>query len=416
MTGAARTADLRTGRLGAWSLYAAVLAGAGLPIYIYAPAHYAAEFGVPLGTLGAALFGLRLLDVVQDPALGWVSERLGRGRRAAAAAGAALLAGAMAMLFAVPPPVAPLAWFALSLALLFSAFSFLTILFYAQGIAKAEGQAGGHVRLAAWRETGSLLGVCAAAAAPTLLAGVTERPFAAYAAGFAGAALLAAWAMDGEWRPRAGRAAPVPIGAILGDGPARRLLILAFVNAAPVAVSSTLFVFYVGGRLEAPGAAGPLLVLFFLAAALSAPLWGRAAERWGTRPALTAAMTLAVASFGWTATLGAGDVAAFAVICALSGASIGADLTLLPAAFARRMAAISPIGGQGFGLWATVSKATLAIAAAALLPILGAAGFVSGEPAPEAARRTLTILYAAVPCALKLMALAILARTPIPED
>ncbi len=393
-----------------------MLAGAGLPIYIYAPEHYASAHGVPLGALGAALFGLRLLDVVQDPLLGWASERLGRGRRAAAAGGAAALAGAMAMLFAVPPPIAPLAWFALSLALLFSAFSFLTILFYAQGIAKAQGLRGGHVRLAAWRETGSLLGVCLAAAAPTLLAGATERPFAAYAAGFAGAALLAAWAMDPEWRPPAGRARPVPIGAILRDGPARGLLVLAFVNAAPVAVSSTLFLFYVEGRLEAPGSAGPLLVLFFLSAALSAPLWGRAAERWGTRRALMAAMALAIASFGWTATLGAGDVAAFAAISALSGASIGADLTLLPAAFARRMAAVSPIGGQGFGLWATVSKATLALAAAVLLPILGAAGFVSGEPAPEAARRMLTVLYAAVPCLLKLTALAILARTPIPED
>jgi len=74
---------------------------------------------------------------------------------------------------------------------------------------------------------------------------------------------------------------------------------------------------------------------------------------------LIAAMILAVASFAYTLTLSPGDVIPFAVICVLSGATIGADLTLLPAMFAKRMAAISPNGGQGFGLWNLVNKFTL---------------------------------------------------------
>jgi len=71
-------------------------------------------------------------------------------------------------------------------------------------------------------------------------------------------------------------------------------------------------------------------------------------------------------------TIGAvGEVNQFAIICVVSGATIGADLTLLPAMFARRMAVISPNGGQGFGLWTLVSKFTLAFAAVILLPFRG---------------------------------------------
>ncbi len=403
-------------RLPAYALFAAVLSGAGLPIYIYAPKFFADTYGTSLTALAAVLFGLRLFDVVQDPALGWLSERAGRARGALAALAAGLLALAMLGLFAVAPPVAPLLWFALTITALFTAYSFLTITFYARGVAKAGAiGAGGHLRLAAWRETGALTGVCIAAVAPTLLIGVAADPFAAFAWGFAAVALLAAAAMAPEWSGAA-PSDPVPFRTILRDGPARRLLVLALVNAAPLAVSSTLFLFFVESRLAAPGWEGPLLVLFFLAAALSSPGWSWLARRHGAKPVLLGAMALAVLSFAGVLTLGPGDTAAFAVICVLSGATIGADLTLLPALFSRRMAHIAPNGGAGFGLWALVTKFTLAFAAVLLLPTLDAAGFVSGTADnPERALQTLSWLYAGVPCVLKLVAIGLLVATPIEE-
>jgi GPH family glycoside/pentoside/hexuronide:cation symporter len=168
--------------------------------------------------------------------------------------------------------------------------------------------------------------------------------------------------------------------------------------------------------LDAQGWEGPLLVLFFLAAAVSAPMWSALAQRFGTKRVLLAAMVLAVASFGVTLTLGAGDQATFAVICILSGATIGADLTLLPAMFARRMAKVSPNGGQGFGLWSLVNKFTLAFAAVILLPALELAGFsAEAEVLPASALTMLTVLYALVPSLLKLVAIGLLAATTL-ED
>lgn len=403
-------------RLPAYALFGAVLSGAGLPIYMYAPKFFADNYGVSLAVLGGVLFALRLIDVVQDPLLGWVSERLRAARGIAVAGGGALLAVSMIGIFAVAPPVDPVWWFAITLTGLFSAFSFLTINFYAQGVSKAAEISGGHVRLAAWRESGALTGVCLAAVAPTLLMGVSDAPFTVFALAFAAFVAAAVLSMAPEWRA-APAAEPSPMLTILTDPTARRLLVLALVNATPLAVSSTLFLFYVESRLEAPGWEGPLLVLFFLAAAASAPGWAWLASRIGTKRALLSAMVLAIAAFGVVLTLGAGDVFAFALICLASGAAIGADLTLMPALFARRMSEISPNGAQGFGLWSLVTKFALAFAAAVLLPILEASGFTSGAPDNSpTALATLAWLYALVPCVLKLLAIALLIATPLKED
>lgn len=400
-----------------YAVFAAMLASAGLPIYIHAPKAYVDEYGVSLAALGAVLFGLRLFDVVQDPLLGWLSERARAYRRLCVAGAAGVMAAAMFGLFAVTPLLPPLVWFGVTLTLLFTAFSFLTISFYAQGV-EAAGRmgGGGHVRLASWRETGALLGICTAAVAPTVLAATSGAPFALFAAGFAGLVMLGTGAMWGEWRHGAGGTDDPGLRPILADGVTRRLLLIALVNATPVAVSSTLFLFFVESRLGAPGWEGVLLLLFFLAAAVSAPGWGRAAERFGAKPVLLSGMGLAIVSFAFAALLGHGDVLAFAVICLASGAALGADMTLLPAIFARRMSVIAPQAGQAFGLWSFVSKFTLAFAAVTLLPLLEAAGFQSGEENSGRALLVLTLLYALLPCLLKLIAIALLAATPLKED
>ncbi len=410
-----------SGGLAQWSLFAALIAAAGLPIYIHAPTVYAETYGIGLGALGFTLAALRLIDVVQDPALGWFAERHRATRGLWVTIAVALMVVAMLGLFAVTPPINPLLWFALTLTLLFSAFSFLTICFYAEGVGRAARMGpGGHLRLAGWRESGALLGITIAAVAPVALGGLTTHPYAAFALGFAALAIIATLAMRHEW----GRATALPADTnafatfrpALADPLARRLLLIALLNAAPVAVSSTLFLWYVSDALAAPDAAGPLLLLFFISAAISTPFWSRAASRFGARRALMSGMVLAILAFIWSATLGPGDTVPFAVICAASGAALGADMTLLPAIFARRMAAIGK-GGEAaaFGMWSFVSKLSLALAAATLLPILQANGFTVAGPNAAHALTTLTLLYGLLPCALKLAAITLLARTEIPE-
>jgi len=403
------TSPSQSPSLPGYAVLAATLAAAGLPIYIHAPKFYVDTYGVGLTSLAGVLFVLRLFDVVQDPALGWLSSRL-RGRRGIAVLiGGGLLAGSMVGLFAITPPVAPLAWFTLTMIGLFSAFSFLSISMYAEGVGAAGriGQ-GGHLKLASWRETGALIGVCVASLAPFVLG------FAGFALAFAVLVALALWLMRRDWGDGQADTVGSGFGPVLRDGVARRLLLIALLNAAPVAVTSTLFLFYVESVLQAPNWEGPFLILFFAMAALAAPVWTRLAGRFGSRPMLFLAMTLAIVGSGAALWLGPGDIAAFAVLCVATGFALGADFALLPAAFAARLARIAPDGGTGFGLWAFVSKATLALAAVTLLPALDATGLRAGETATDDVVRLLTYLYAGLPCVLKLGAMALLTVTPLP--
>jgi GPH family glycoside/pentoside/hexuronide:cation symporter len=398
-----------------WSLFAAMLSFAGLPIYIHAPKFYVDEYGVGLAAMGVALGLLRLVDVVQDPALGWLAERWRRARGGLVLAGGLAMAAAMLALFAVPAPVAPVVWFALSLLVLFSGFSLLTICFYAEGVDRAGALGGqGHVRLATWREGGALLGVSLAAVAPVALLALSDRPFAAFAAVFALIVVASLVAMRRQWR---GQAAPQAADwrAVLADPVARRLLLLAMVNGAPVAVTSTLFLYFVESRLMAPGTEGPFLLLFFLSAAASAAPWGRLAQAHGPKPVLLAGMVLSVVTFGFAMTLGAGDTWAFAAICVASGAALGADMVLLPAIFARHLSGRAGGEALAFGLWNFAAKLTLALAAVTLLPLLEAAGFTPSAANPASVLLLLTALYAALPCALKLIAIALLISTPVPK-
>ena len=404
-----------------WAVFGGMLSAAGLPIYLHAPKFYVDQYGVSLATLGGVLAALRLIDVVQDPVLGWLAGVTRRYTGVMVAGAAGVMALSMFGLFAIAPPIAPIWWFTLTLTTLFTAFSYLTIVFYAIGVFRAQTLgAGGHLRLAGWRETGGLIGVCIAAVAPTALSQAMPDPFTGFALGFAVVAALAVVLMRREWADAPNL--PVPgftaLASTLRDAPARQLLLVALFNGAPVAVTSTLFLYFVESRLAAPGYEGAFLLLFFLSAALSSFAWSTLAQRHGAKRVLMAAMALSIATFIFAATLAAGDLAAFGVICVASGAALGADMTLLPAIFARRLACIETKGGEAvaFGLWSFVSKLSLAIAAGTLLPILDAYGFRSGQPNPDAALQTLSVLYALVPCGLKLVAMAVLAVTPAPES
>lgn len=399
-----------------YSAFSAVLAAAGLPLYIHAPKFFVDQYDLSLTAIGSALLGLRILDFVQDPFLGWIIDHLGSWRGVFAGSMSAILGSAFFALFAVPAPFNPLVWFVLCLAFLFTAFSALSILFYARGVSKGEAiGVDGHVWLAGWRESGALIGVCLAAILPTVFFELgVATPMASFAFIFVVAVAVAAFLMRREWSESLSLE-PSSLRRLLADPVLRQLLFVGLLNAAPAAVSASLFLFFVEFRLGSAASSGPLLLAFFLSAAASVPIWARIAAARGPKWALIAGMCLAIVTFSFAVTLGQGDIGFFAVICVLSGVALGADMTLLPALFSQRIERVHRGGAQAFGLWNFCSKFTLALAAATVLPMLDRAGFSTREPNSENVLLVLTVLYAVVPSVLKIIALTVLYRTPIEE-
>ena len=115
-------------------------------------------------------------------------------------------------------------------------------------------------------------------------------------------------------------------------------------------------------------------------------------------------MALSIPVFVWAYLLEPGDVAAFYVIIVASGAALGADMTLASAMLAAR---IRGSGGQVFAIWTFLQKSALALAAGVTLPALALMGYEPGSSVDEG-RTALAAAYALAPCALKLVAIAVL--------
>ncbi|MQQ09628.1 sodium:galactoside symporter [Epibacterium sp. SM1979] len=386
------------------SLYAGMLAAAGLPLYIHLPRFASVELGLDLAALGALLLALRLIDLVQDPLLGWVVDRWPNAQGALALSAALGLSLGFLMLFTLPSGHSSILRLAAILVLLFTAYSLGTILLYGRSASLAlTADNSGLLHLAAYREAGILAGVVVAASAPAVFAelGAARDGYPAFGMALAALALLAAVLCRPLWR-RPVRAAQALTFAALRQSGALRLLCLGLLNSLPVAITATLFLFFVQDRLALDALAGAFLVLFFLSAGISVPVWTRISRRAGVRRTLLWGMPLAIFSFLGAALLSPGDALGFAVICVTSGAALGADMVLLPALFSITLTQSGLQASLAFGLWSLVGKLGLALAAFAVLPMLAYFGFAPATENPPAALAALTAGYCLIPCILKL--------------
>ncbi len=389
------------------------LAFVALPLYVVLPNHYASAFGVPLAALGALLLGARLLDAVADPWIGhWVDRWFAHSLRRVfvAATLAALLAalGFHALFFpAVSGTSALLAWCGVFLAVTYFAYSVLSVVHQSWG-ARLGGDAAQRTRVVAWREGLALTGVLMASVLPSVAGlGVTSAVFAiALAAGLA-------WMWVAPRPPAAaGEDTSSPRVSPWANAAFRRLIAVFVVNGIASAVPATLVLFFIRDKL-ALGAYEPLFLFsYFAAGALSMPLWVRAVPRVGLARLWLAGMLLAIVAFVWAATLSSGSLNGYLAVCVASGLALGADLALPSALLAGVIQRAEHSGrseGAYFGWWNFAIKLNLALAAGISLPLLAAFGYSPGAR-DDAALSALTLAYCLLPCALKLLAAALLWR------
>jgi len=393
------------------------LAFVALPLYVILPNHYAREFGMSLGLLGAILLGARLFDAVIDPLLGRLIDRLfARSARAVLALGAAsavVLAAGFALLFfpLVRAPAALALWAGVMLVITYAAYSAVSVSHQSWG-AMLGGDEAQRSRVVAWREALGLVGVVLASITPVAL-GLTASTALFFIA------LVAGWlAWTRAPRPVAQPSRQAGAGAARGalwiplrHAAFRRLLAVFMLSGIASAVPATLVLFFVQDRLQAAPAMEPVFLgSYFVCAALSIPLWLAVVKRIGLARTWLAGMLLAIAVFAWATQLGAGDTAAFVLVCALSGVALGTDLALPGAMLAGLIQAHGQSGkseGAYFGWWNFATKLNLALAAGLALPLLSLFGYAPGAR-DASALNALVIAYCVLPCVLKLAAAAAL--------
>lgn len=383
------------------------LAFAALPLYVHVPRYYAETTGMSLALLGTLLLIARLGDAFIDPCLGWLADRLPRRHLL----GWALVPFGLGFVALLNPPAGSAApWLLATLLLTYGGFSAATIAYQAWG-ADLGADSILRTRLTAAREGFGLCGVLLAVALPALLAADLATGISRLAYVLPPLLVLASFVTFLPTRagtPTVAQQQPITdaLRAVAADPAFRRLLLVFVANGIAAGLPATLFLFFVADVLQAEAASGWLLALYFAAGAASLPLWVRLAARRGRVAAWLAAMVLAMVAFAGTATLGPGELTAFAIICIASGLALGADLAL-PAAIAADLGERMGLPGACFGLWNFVAKLNLALAAGLALPLLDRLGYVPGQASGLAA---LTVAYALLPLCFKALAAGLLWR------
>jgi len=415
--------------LAAYGLLGLPLAMAALPIYVHVPKFYADTLGLSLAGIGAILLAARLLDAVQDPLLGWWSDRTrarGGSRWVFVTAGVPLLVLGMLGLF--NPPLAGAVtlgwWLVVNLVVVYTAFSMITVSYQAHG-AEITDDVAGRTRVTAWREGFALVGVFLAAALPEVLSRSSgaRAGFAQFSLLFAPLAIVAAFVTI-RWSAPAHARVPPPGQAVFGAmglplrNPLFRSLLVVFVlNGIAAAVPATLVLFFIEDVVRRPDLAAVFLVAYFAAGAAGLPLWVWLARRIGKGRAWFAAMAVSIAAFIWAFFLGPDSAPAYLAICVLSGLGLGADLALPPSLLADVIDRDEARGagrneGAYFGLWSLATKMNLALAAGIALPLLQGFGYASRAENSPQALFVLAAVYALLPCVLKAMAAGALVASP----
>lgn len=398
---------------------------AALPVVLNVSHFYGEVLKLSLSVMGTLFIIARVVDAIQDPVIGLISDRFTRygrrGRLAFVGLMTPFLAGGFYMLF--DPPDAwfgnqtlMAAWLMAALLLVHLGYSGVSISYHAHG-AELTDDYNERTRVTVGREVFGLLGMTIAVVLPTVLTAKLGESVGYMTLGliflpiiivFSTPTML--WAGPSAHPPviHTERNPFITFFAPLKNRLFRRLLLVFVVNGAALGVAVTVMLFYVehvlkGGKLQA----GIILLTYFIAGAASVPLWLLLSKRLGKAGAWFIGMVLTSVAMSLALFIGPGDFAWFVAISIVTGMGIGADYGLPPSILADIINA--PEGGdtQGktgtyFGLWALSTKLATALGAAGSLPVAAILGFNPSKG--EYGTTALVVVYIVLPVAIKIVA------------
>lgn len=391
------------------------IAFAGFPLYVLAPDFYATRHGLSLTLLGGLLLAIRMFDAVQDPLIGWLTDKLqARFLPIVIAAGTVLCLAVFGLFNGVI--FSPAIWFTLSMFLAVSAYSILTITLGAQATLWTEDR-DDQTRIAGVREAFGLVGLVTAVSIPIPLSQIVNPDqvylwYSAILAVLMLAGTIAFSRLGLFTKVMRNQAQNISFLSVVRAFPKESIRFFGVYALSMLASSipAVLVIFYVRDLLGAEHLTGLFLLLYFLSGVAAMPLWKKLSVRVGKYKAWGLSNLLAVIGFIGAVFLGSGDIWAYGAVCVLSGMALGADLTLPPSILADQIHARgnAAFSGTYCACLAFIAKASLALASALALPGLDAAGFKPQSVNSETALLTLSVAYAVVPCALKLLSASLL--------
>jgi Na+/melibiose symporter-like transporter len=413
-------------RLVAYSTLQLPLAMAALPVVLNVSHFYGEVLKLSLQIMGPIFIFARVVDAVQDPVIGlisdWFTRRGKRGRLAFVALTTPLLGGGFYMLFD-PPNFGDnqfllAIWLVAALLLVHLGYSGVSISYHSHG-AELTDDYNERTKVTVGREVFGLLGMTLAVVLPTYL---TAPKVLGNANGYMALGLIFLpilvlfslptffWAGPSVHPPvvHAERNPFLTFFAPLKNRLFRRLLLVFIVNGAALGVAVTVMLFYVEHVLQGnKRQAGVILLTYFFTGAASVPMWLLVSKRLSKATAWFAGMVLTASSMACALAVGPGDYHWFLLISAVTGLGLGADYGLPPSILADVINSSEGGDSRGktgtyFGLWALATKLATAIGAAGSLPVAAMLGFNPAKGHYDTG--ALVVAYIVLPVLIKVAA------------
>jgi Na+/melibiose symporter-like transporter len=387
-----------------YSFIALPIAFASVPIYIFLPDYYHNSFGVNLTILSIVLFGLRILDAVLDPVIGWYCDRFQHLEKVSFIVVVVLFILGVSI---TCTPIFSNIIFNLFIGILLAtiAFSYLTIFVATKGALwlKSDDEKSTVISV---REVFNIIGVLIASVLPFILLVYfsQEMSYKIYSVVASILIIIASlfflkWLKISSTITKSSQAFKLSnyISAFNKDG---IYLFLAYIlSALGSAIPAVTLVFFSRYILGTPEYTGIYIFIYFLGAILFIPIIKKLAMRVGIIKTWGYALIFCVIVFAFALFLNKGDVIGFSVISFLAGAGFASELILPSILLAKWIDCDKRrnLGNSYYAILAFMGKFCFALATIIALPILNSQLNSSGDNLEI----TLKFIYCIMPCLAK---------------
>lgn len=407
------------------------LAGVGLPVVVHLPPYYAGTLGLPLATVGIIFSVVRLVDVPLDPLIGSLIDRTdsrwGRYRPWLAAGLVIMLAGVF-QVFMAAPGISAAAAFA-GLLVMYIGYSVMLVT-HTSWAASLSDDYHERSRVFGWWQAANLAGLLLVLLVPPLALWLadTERPAVGVQA--MGWVILSALLLATGLaltavpeRTAKGREHPslADIAQVVRLPLLRRLMLVDLLaNLAPGLAGALLIFFFQAARGYTVTQSQLLLLPYFAAGMLSAPLWIGVAKRTSKHRAIMLSLIAYAVALTVTLAIPRGNFVLAMIGFGVCGIPAVAPVFLLRAMLADLSDAETLRTGKDrtalfYAALVAVQKLGYALPVGLSYPLLALIGFNPklGAANSEPALTGLVVMFVVPPVLLSLLAALAVRNWPI---
>ena len=345
----------------------------GFPLYIYLPTFYVEFVGLNIGDVGLILLLARLIDMILDPYIGKLTDKYNNFNIILISTFFVLVG----LFFLIKPIYFKSIWLFCFSLITYISYSFVMIPYLTLN-SKLSDNSVNNTKLAFSREIFIIIGVLSALLFPyifqvandpkkslELLLNIILVIFPIFSIIFykklKNKQIIKEQTIDKRFFES--------IKVFFIKFPQHKKLFLAFLlNNLANALPATLFLFFVKYILILEDKTGLFLIIYFLSAIITFPLWIKLSLVISKKTTWILSMIISSSAFIFVPFLENYDLVYFIIICILTGMCLGADMAL-PSSIQSDVAQMSEkmsndISGVLFGFWAMITKFSLALAVA----------------------------------------------------